>query len=114
MFQWIDEDPEMAMVMLYFSLIDDAGHRFGPESIEMSQALAQLDGYIARILRELKARDLLSSANIVVVSDHGQIQANPKHSNIYIDFYLPDLESKLLWMDYNVVTTLFTLPGCTS
>lgn len=111
-FEWIDQDDDLSLVTLYFSLIDDAGHRHGPESPEMDFALRRLDAYLDRIVKELKARGLYDNVNLLIVSDHGLIQATKEgDSNIYIDQLIPDLRSKILWMDYNVVTSVFPLPG---
>jgi len=78
----------------------------------MDFALRRLDAYLDRIVKELKARGLYDNVNLLIVSDHGLIQATKEgDSNIYIDQLIPDLRSKILWMDYNVVTSVFPLPG---
>lgn len=111
-FEWIDEDKDLSLVTLYFSLVDDAGHRHGPESPEMDFALRRIDAYMDRIVRELKSRDLYDRINLLIVSDHGLVQASKEDdSNIYIDLLIPDLKDKVIWMDYNVVTSVFPLPG---
>jgi predicted AlkP superfamily pyrophosphatase or phosphodiesterase len=108
--EWIDEDPELSLVTLYFSMIDEVGHQFGPESQNMSVALRNLDNLIQGLFDELKKRGLLHRANIVIMSDHGLLQAEP-NGNIEIDRYIPELKDMINWMDYSVVTTIFPKKG---
>ncbi len=111
-FSWIDEDPQLTMCTLYFSLIDDIGHRYGPESRQMSIALKRLDRLIAMVWEEIQVRNLEQRTNLIILSDHGLIQAKPnKTANIYIDELIPDLQTMIDWMDYNVVTTIFPKLG---
>lgn len=110
-FRWLDEDPGLSFCTLYFSLIDDIGHKYGPDSEEMNVALGRLDEYVDLLVRGLRARHLHDRVNLIIVSDHGLQQAVQHGSNIYIDRYVPELASKVRWMDYNVVTTVFPHPG---
>lgn len=110
-FEWIDNDSDLSLVTLYFSIIDDTGHAFGPESPEMSLALSQLNEYLEIVTRALRARSLLDKVNLLIVSDHGMIQATLNTSNILIEEFIPELKTMVTWMDYNVVTTVFPLVG---
>ena len=63
----------------YFSLVDSAGHGFGPDSEQVSEAVSQVDDYIG----QLKARidkELDFPVNLVVVSDHGMVEVNSASS----------------------------------
>ena len=62
-------------VTIYFDLIDHIGHTYGPDSPEVDAALAQIDTALGRLLEGLKQRGLADSANIVILSDHGQTPA---------------------------------------
>ncbi|PJF17247.1 Type I phosphodiesterase/nucleotide pyrophosphatase/phosphate transferase-like protein [Paramicrosporidium saccamoebae] len=88
---WVDEDPKLSLVTIYFSLIDDAGHRFGPESPQMSVALHHLDNLLGDLLGGLEERRLYKRANLLILSDHGLVQAK-EDSNIEIDKYIPELQ----------------------
>ena len=44
-----DEDRPM-FISLYFSEVDDAGHRYGPRADETAAALSNVDGYIGRLI----------------------------------------------------------------
>ena len=77
---WLDlpaaERPEF--VTLYFDQVDHAGHDFGPDSVQVSAALRQVDSAVARLVDGLRQRRLLDSTNIVVVSDHGMTPSGPE------------------------------------
>ncbi|MBK8491624.1 MAG: alkaline phosphatase family protein [Saprospirales bacterium] len=61
------------MITAYFSDMDDAGHRYGPNNDEeLSKALLQLDEELGRLFDGVRALDI--PVNIVVVSDHGMAE----------------------------------------
>lgn len=70
---WLDlplaERP--SFITLYFDVVDSAGHRFGPDSVEVNRAIAEVDDAIARLVEGLTARGLENRTNLVIVSDHG-------------------------------------------
>jgi len=64
----------------YFSLVDDMGHDFGPDSQQVREAVAMLDGYIGQLARRIR-QELPFAVNLVVVSDHGMVEVT-KESKI--------------------------------
>ncbi|OYW92741.1 MAG: alkaline phosphatase family protein, partial [Caulobacterales bacterium 32-67-6] len=60
-----------AFLALYFDEVDTYGHRHGPDSAELEQALVRTDAAIGRLVAGLEARGRLATANLIVVSDHG-------------------------------------------
>lgn len=56
-------------ITLYFDTVDTAGHRHGPDSPEVNQALRDVDAQIGRLVRGLA--EMQQPADIVVVADHG-------------------------------------------
>lgn len=62
-------DIRPAFVTLYFEAVDDAGHKFGPDSAEVNAAISEVDKRIGDLVSGLAA--LGQSAQIVVVADHG-------------------------------------------
>ncbi|MBI4886752.1 MAG: alkaline phosphatase family protein [Acidobacteria bacterium] len=70
---WLDLPAERrpTLVTLYFSDVDGAGHRGGPDSSDVRDAIVRVDGYVGRLLRGLERRGLQDAVNLVVVSDHG-------------------------------------------
>jgi predicted AlkP superfamily pyrophosphatase or phosphodiesterase len=91
---------------LYFDIVDEAGHRFGPDSPEVNAAAATVDAAIARLLDGLKTRGL--AANLVIVADHG-MAAVSEDRNIYFDDLLP----KGSWrsLDMGPIGTIYPAAG---
>lgn len=56
-------------IFTYFSLVDDAGHRFGPDHEQTGEAVAEIDELIGNLMAQLKTIDL--PVHLVLVSDHG-------------------------------------------
>jgi predicted AlkP superfamily pyrophosphatase or phosphodiesterase len=65
-----------AMITLYFSDVDHAGHDSGPDSPELKDAAARLDAALGQLVAGVRAQGLESRVNIVVVSDHGMTPAS--------------------------------------
>jgi alkaline phosphatase D len=61
------------LVVVYFSDVDSAGHRYGPDSKEAKDAIARVDGAVGELVKQLP-----QPINVVVLSDHGMstVQAN--------------------------------------
>jgi alkaline phosphatase D len=69
--QWLNlpKSDRPQLITLYFSLIDDAGHDFGPNAPELRLAVLQADSILGRLLNGL---DTLSmEVDVVITSDHG-------------------------------------------
>jgi len=58
------------LVTVYFSDVDSAAHRFGPNAAETAKAAAEVDASIGELLDGLKS--VRPEVNVVIVSDHGQ------------------------------------------
>jgi len=63
------------MITLYFSDLDDVGHRYSPESGEVRAAVAGVDEQIGRLLEGIDALPVAGRVYLVVVSDHGMLRA---------------------------------------
>lgn len=67
---WLDQPGQRyGFMTLYFDDVDHAGHEFGPDAGQTTQAAALVDQAIGRLRDGLAARHI--QANLVVVSDHG-------------------------------------------
>jgi alkaline phosphatase D len=62
-----DKRPDL--VIGYFSDVDSATHRTGPDSPETRAAIAKVDATVGGLIQE--ARKLVPELNVVIVSDHG-------------------------------------------
>ncbi|WPR73845.1 ectonucleotide pyrophosphatase/phosphodiesterase [Algoriphagus sp. NG3] len=71
-FKWLElpQAERPRMITLYFSDMDDVGHRYGPNNEEqLSAALERLDRELGALFEGLKSIDM--TINVIVVSDHG-------------------------------------------
>jgi predicted AlkP superfamily pyrophosphatase or phosphodiesterase len=71
---WLRLPPEQRphMITLYFSDADSAGHRFGPESPQVADAVHELDGEIAKLEDGIKESKL--PVDLIVLADHGMAE----------------------------------------
>jgi predicted AlkP superfamily pyrophosphatase or phosphodiesterase len=65
-----------SFITLYFSDVDTAGHRGGPNSADVAAAVARVDGALAALDAGLVRLGLVDRTTIVVVSDHGMIETS--------------------------------------
>lgn len=86
LFAWIDQPQRPAFMTLYFDTVDHDGHEFGPDALETTRAMAEVDARIGDLVAGLKARGV--TANIVLVSDHGMVGVAPERV-IRLDQLLP-------------------------
>ncbi len=87
---------------LYFSSIDSAGHRFGPESEEVRHRVAEINRDLG-ILVELLSQIQLP-INLIVVSDHGMVGVDP-HKVIALNQLVDD--SQMISVGSGAVVHLF-------
>lgn len=87
---WLDLPPaeRPGFMTLYFEAVDTQGHRFGPASPELNQALGDVDAALARLVAGLKTRGLYDGVNLVVVADHGMAETSPERV-VFIDDIAP-------------------------
>jgi predicted AlkP superfamily pyrophosphatase or phosphodiesterase len=108
--RWLDlpahERPHL--ITLYFSAVDSAGHRHGPDSVEVARAVQRVDAHLGRLIQGLEARGLAERVNLVVLSDHG-MAATSSEQVIVLDDYL-DL-SEIRIVERSPVLMLHPRPG---
>ncbi len=72
--EWLSQSPETRphMITLYFEEVDQASHRFGPDSTESIAAITNVDSHIDRLVRGVSNLAIADEVSILLVSDHGQ------------------------------------------
>ncbi len=79
---WLKLPPEQRphFITLYFADVDHAGHRFGPDSPETKDAVAEVDAMIGKLRSGIAGLHL--PVDLVVVSDHGMIKTEGDWINL--------------------------------
>ncbi len=82
--KWLSlpESERPHMLTLYFSIVDSAGHKYGPDAPETGVAVQEADQLIGELRAELASTHL--PINFIVVSDHGMGNLDPVKT-IYLD-----------------------------
>ena len=70
---WLRKPPSARphLVCIYFSMVDDTTHKFGPDAPQTAVAVAAVDHALRRLLDSIAVLPFRDSMNVVVVSDHG-------------------------------------------
>lgn len=58
------------LIVGYYSTIDDAGHRFGPNSTEIAKEIKKIDDLLGILIKKVNIETDVTP-NIILVSDHG-------------------------------------------
>lgn len=80
---------------LYFSFVDSRGHRNGPDSDEVIEAIQEADRLIGYLIEELKSREFWGSTNIIIVADHGMAEVS-RNRLIVLDDYIDPAEIEII------------------
>lgn len=83
---WLTKPPGQrpAVVAFYLEETNSAGHRHGPDSEELAQAVGLLDGCIGTLTQRLARAGI--GANLVIVSDHGMTSCGPDRVVLFDDY----------------------------
>lgn len=70
---WLDlpEAERPRFITLYFSQPDHEGHIYGASSVQVINAVEDMDGVLGQLVDGLEDRALLDRVNLFIVSDHG-------------------------------------------
>ncbi|RWS05518.1 ectonucleotide pyrophosphatase/phosphodiesterase family member 5-like protein [Dinothrombium tinctorium] len=86
---WLQFD-KIDLAMLYFNQPDNAAHKYGVFNRMVCDTVEKLDMLLNRLFTEMKRRELLSTTNILIVSDHGMTDINFYNGTplIYLSDYI--------------------------
>jgi len=95
-FDWLrlPEVDRPRLITLYFSDMDDTGHRYGPNNdVELKKTLDRLDHELGALFEGLESFDL--PIHVVLVSDHGMMEV--KQDNlILLEDLMEGIEGRLV------------------
>jgi predicted AlkP superfamily pyrophosphatase or phosphodiesterase len=83
----LPEDKRPSFLTLYYSDVDTAGHRHGPDSPEVREAALRVDRSVAELVAGVGAAGLAARVHYVVTSDHG-MAALSRDRVIVLDDYI--------------------------
>lgn len=66
------------LLTLYFSDVDNAGHKYGPDSAEVAEAVRRVDRVLGRLFDAIRSPELAGKVYLVLVSDHGMAAYRPE------------------------------------
>lgn len=107
---WLALPPDSApaMITAYFSAVDGAGHRFGPDAPETRAAIARVDSAVTAIWRGIQTAGAASRVNLIVVSDHGMSSTSASR-RIVLEDWLDSTSFRVV--EANPVATIIPAPG---
>ena len=68
--EWFTQDG-IDVATLYFHEPDHTGHIYGPDSVEMTLKVEEMDGVLGYLMEQFDRNNLWDSVNLIVTSDHG-------------------------------------------
>jgi predicted AlkP superfamily pyrophosphatase or phosphodiesterase len=74
-------------VSLYFEQVDVAGHSYGPDSLQVDEAMVTVDAALGRLVAGLRQRNAFDTTNLIVVSDHGMSATSPDRM-VFLDQFV--------------------------
>src|SRR5688572_10091603 len=60
--------------------MDDAGHRYGPETPQVDTALVRADALLGRLLTGISRTPGAERTSVILVSDHGMAGVDPRRT----------------------------------
>lgn len=85
---------------MYYHHIDSAGHMYGPNSVEVKDAITSVDESLGSLFQQIRQTGL--PVNIILVSDHGMTEISSKKT-IYLSEILKSKHEKDLLNRFMVV-----------
>lgn len=92
---WLSNKPDadgkvldINLALLYFSQPDHDGHRYGPESDEVTHQIKRCDVIIGYLISKLEKQGLFDMVNIIITSDHGMASLSDDKRKLALDTVL--------------------------
>jgi len=81
---------EVDFATVYFSFVDSRGHRFGPDSPEVVEAIERADDLVGYLMGKMNETGLKENTNLMIVSDHGMAEVSQDRKVVLDDMIDPD------------------------
>ncbi|KAI4352712.1 hypothetical protein L6164_006934 [Bauhinia variegata] len=86
-----------SFMTLYFEDPDHQGHQVGPDDPLITEAVAEIDRLIGRLIEGLEKRGIFEDVNIIMVGDHGMVGTCDKKL-IFLNDLAPWIEIPADWV----------------
>jgi len=89
----LPDEQKPHFIVSYFSSVDEAGHHYGVNSVELRQAVMTIDKLFGNFLKRVE-QAVTGPVTIILLSDHGMVQMNQKKTidmSMVFDTYLSTL-----------------------
>ena len=86
----LDTDQQIDLGTLYFDFTDAIGHRYGPDSKEVVQAIQRADSLVGYLINKLQKHHLDDITNVIIVADHGMTELSRERLVFLDDYINPD------------------------
>ncbi len=110
--KWLDADPSIRFLAMYFPQVDTAGHHYGPNSRPLEEALQSTDQAVASLIEGLARRGLLATTDFVIVSDHGMTEHHRRRL-VFIEDLIADYGAKVEYGEFGPITMITPRAGMT-
>lgn len=104
----LPRDSAPAIITTYFSVVDNAGHRHGPDAPETRAAIARADSAVTALWRGIQASPNAGSISMIVVADHGMAETSSSRRIILDEWLEPGTYHVV---DLNPVALIAPAPG---
>jgi predicted AlkP superfamily pyrophosphatase or phosphodiesterase len=97
--KWLSYPDKRAvnLAALYFSLVDGAGHRYGPSSSEVTTAVQKADSLVGYLKKKLQEKDLWNHLNLIIISDHGMVDLSDQKMIMLSSIINMDNLKRIIW-----------------
>lgn len=82
------------LMTMYYHHIDSAGHKYGPNSVEVQDAITAVDKSLGSLFKQISQLD--QPINIILVSDHGMTETSGNKVIYLSDLFTTEHERALL------------------
>ena len=89
--EWMKEDENMTFCAFYVNEPDAAGHRYGPNSVEVMNKIEELNTILQYLINKINAISKLHDVlNVIITSDHGMAYVPEENKIPIYDIIRPD------------------------
>lgn len=90
--KWLSygNEKEVDFATVYFSFVDSRGHRYGPDSPEVVEAIKRADDLVGYLIQKMEQSEIRQKTNLMIVSDHGMTEVSRDRIVVLDDMINPD------------------------